>query len=55
MKKLFLFLTLFVLPSTFALADTSSAVLVPTKHNVQRHHAHKATRHHAPKHPRRRV
>jgi hypothetical protein len=52
MKKLFLLLLMCIVPSTFALADTPHASLIPVKkthQRVQRHHAHKAAKHKAPK------
>jgi hypothetical protein len=55
MKKFFLFSMFLALCSAFALADVSSATLVPAKHHVQRHHAHKAGKHRAPKHRHNRI
>ena len=52
MKKLFLLLLLFIVPSTFALADTPHVSLIRVKkthQRVKRHHAHKAAKHKAPK------
>src|SRR5947209_2979174 len=49
MKRILALVTLGLLCSATALANSQQSAIVRTKHHVKHHHAHKAGKHHTPK------